>query len=528
MDNTNIQEEKRLKQMAILKASNELLRQSKEKALNKITDPLKKSEIKRAFEKAINENYEEGESYLQANSNDIEQSTYRDVDKAYVEKYNNRLEKKGLTDEELHRKGVATVSQKEEKSGWKLNRRKRDVEAEDKAEIVRVANEDDIMQKTMVSNDKQIVEKKSDNEKKVKKATKVDKLVENAVIEHRSQKIEREPNADSVKLDVEEQPTAKPTKNKTSKSSEQVTYDFDFSEIPAWVQYDVIPLPSNGECYPLESPLRCGRIPVAYLTAADENIIVSPNVYRDGKIIDIILERKILDKRIKVSDLVMGDRDAIVLWLRATSYGDDFPIAVTNPSNGKEYKLSIPLSQFKYLDFNLKGDDDGLFDYTTTDGNKIKFKYLNNDENEGIKRAIAEQFGNIDRIESLKILGDLSATLKRLDFSGDEREMIDEDIKELTKFAGKDVNMEVDDIYPESITKQMCLQTVSVNGNEDREYIEKFINNMRSGEALAYRTYFLSNKPGVDFNFTVEIPESDGGGSFATFLRIDDTIFINA
>ena len=50
---------------------------------------------------------------------------------------------------------------------------------------------------------------------------------------------------------------------------------------------------------------------------------------------------------------------------------------------------------------------------------------------------------------------------------------------------------------------------------------------MRSKEALDYRNYFIDNRPGVDFNFEVNIPESDGGGSFATFLRIDDTIFIN-
>ena len=115
----------------------------------------------------------------------------------------------------------------------------------------------------------------------------------------------------------------------------------------------MIPLPSNGECYPKDNPLRCGHIPVGYLTAADENIMASPNVYRDGKLLDIILERKILDKRINVKDLCSGDRDAIILWLRATSYGEDFPIVTTNPENGKRYNLTIKLSQFDYLDFDL-------------------------------------------------------------------------------------------------------------------------------------------------------------------------------
>ena len=50
---------------------------------------------------------------------------------------------------------------------------------------------------------------------------------------------------------------------------------------------------------------------------------------------------------------------------------------------------------------------------------------------------------------------------------------------------------------------------------------------MRAKEAYAYRTYVMNNKPGVDFNITVNIPESDGGGSFDTFLTTDDTIFLN-
>ena len=35
------------------------------------------------------------------------------------------------------------------------------------------------------------------------------------------------------------------------------------------------------------------------------------------------------------------------------------------------------------------------------------------------------------------------------------------------------------------------------------------------------------NTPGIDFNITVQRPESLGGGSFSTFLTWDDTVFIN-
>ena len=54
--------------------------------------------------------------------------------------------------------------------------------------------------------------------------------------------------------------------------------------------YDMVPLPSKGECY----KSKISKVPVAYLTAYDENMIVSPNLYRDNMIIDTMLKHKIL------------------------------------------------------------------------------------------------------------------------------------------------------------------------------------------------------------------------------------------
>ena len=90
-----------------------------------------------------------------------------------------------------------------------------------------------------------------------------------------------------------------------------------------WVE-----LPSKGQCYPINSPLRRGKVKVSYLTAKDENIINDPKMYKDGKLIDTILQRKIVDKDIDVHSLCRGDRDAIILWLRRTGYGNEFPVTV--------------------------------------------------------------------------------------------------------------------------------------------------------------------------------------------------------
>lgn len=82
-------------------------------------------------------------------------------------------------------------------------------------------------------------------------------------------------------------------------------------------------------------------------------------------------------------------------------------------------------------------------------------------------------------------------------------------------------------VYSTYITDRMIMQTMSVNGNTDREYIKNYIENMVAHDAIEYRKYVNENIPGVDLNVTIPIPESMGGGSFDTFLSIGETIFIN-
>ena len=547
INSQEIQEEKRKRQMAILKASNELLRQAKETAMKRNSDPIKRADLEEHFAKAMDDNRAMGRSYLHATEEEIENTNFREVDPLYVEKYNERLQKKGFTDEELQRKDEATITtnkNKKHQKGESIPRRPRRGVKKDESEIVRIENEDEIMKSTMAKSDKEIeehikknreyeqemIKKSKDVFEKVKETVK-EKSVANKIGVTNEENIERVKVENSTANEVNQPTKVQNTtvKETTSKKKkvENIKYDFDFSNIPNWVQYDVLPLPSNGMCYPVTSPLRCGRIPVAYLTAADENIIASPNVYRDGKLLDIILERKILDKRINVNDLSSGDRDAIILWLRATSYGEDFPISTTNPKTGKRYNVTIKLSQFGYNDFDLESDENGLFTYTTSNGDEIKFKFFTNEDEEKLKNIITSQVTDTNKIDVLKNLNYITETLNRIEFSDEEKSMLVEDIDEIKDIVGTDISEVDEHVYPSTITEQMIMHTVSVNGNSDREFIKNYVENMRAKESMDYRNYFVDNKPGVDFKFDVNIPESDGGGSFATFLRIDDTIFIN-
>lgn len=549
MTNDELVEEKRKRQMAIIKASNQMLNEAMEKALNNTSDPLKRTELQQQFGRAIEDNKSMAKSYLHATMEEVENSNYRDVDPNEVVKYNERLKKRGLTDEEVHRKDMATVTVG--KNGEKpIQRRKRRGAKKDLGDDYQKLDiEDEFMKQTLVNDDNQIqkhIEENREFENQMRKEGKdiISKIVKPLEDKNASKKISMEENIQTERVEIKNKQDEKYLKKekveeeiknaevqkvtkKKKHNEEMLKYDFDFSSVPSYVQYDVIPLPSKGQCYPKNSPLRCGRVPVAYLTAADENIIASPNVYRDGKLLDIILDRKVLDKRINVNDIVSGDKDAIILWLRGTSYGEEFPILATNPETGKQYNITINLSQFDYLKFDLEGDDDGLFDYETNNGDLIKFKFFTTTEEEKLKKIIGSQITNINKVYVLKNISQMVESLNNIEFTEEETKMLNEDIDEIKDIVGDDFEENEENIYPGTITEQMIMHTVSINGNTDRDYIKNYIENMRTKSAMGYRNYFINNKPGVDFSLTVNIPESDGGGSFNTFLRISDTIFLN-
>ena len=298
----------------------------------------------------------------------------------------------------------------------------------------------------------------------------------------------------------------------------------NFNDVDPSLQYDVIQLPSNGQCY----KSKIDRVPVAYLTAYDENIITSPNLYKDGLVIDFLLKNKIVNKDINVDDLVSGDADAIILFLRATSYGPDFPIVVQDPETGEQIETSVDLTTLKPKEFKLKGDENGHFEFVTPlRKDTIKFRYLTRGQERKLKQVTElEGYGTkshmLDR-ERESLLGALS-TDKVLNES--ERKSIRAAINTMKNWSKRlsDLN---DSEYTKIMTNNMQLQVVAVNGNYDREYVRKYVNAMPARDSLALRKYINNNMPGIDFNIEIQRPESLGGGSFKTFLNWDDSVFLN-
>ena len=297
-----------------------------------------------------------------------------------------------------------------------------------------------------------------------------------------------------------------------------------FNDVDPSLQYDVIQLPSNGQCY----KSKVDRVPVAYLTAYDENIITSPNLYKDGLVIDFLLKNKVVNSDINVDDLVSGDADAIILFLRATSYGPDFPIVVKDPDSGEQIDTVIDLTKLKPKEFKLIGDENGHFEFTTPlRKDKIKFRYLTRNQERKLRRVTElEGYGTKSHmldIERETLLGALSNDKV---LNEQEKKNIRSAIATMKNWS-KRLSELNDSEYTRIMTNNMELQVTAVNGNYDREFIRKYIRMMPARDSLALRRYITETTPGIDFNIEIERPESLGGGSFKTFLNWDDSVFLN-
>lgn len=137
---------------------------------------------------------------------------------------------------------------------------------------------------------------------------------------------------------------------------------------------NTVKLPSKGLTYPTSSPLRSGEVDIRFMTAYDEDIITNSTYIRDNTVYERLLESIIITPGVDVSEIVIGDRDAILVAARIYSYDKKYPVMVKE--NGEDVVKHIDLTRVPHKTFDLVPDDNGEFNYVTETGDKLKFKFL--------------------------------------------------------------------------------------------------------------------------------------------------------
>ena len=219
---------------------------------------------------------------------------------------------------------------------------------------------------------------------------------------------------------------------------------------------ETIDLPSKGLIYPEGNPLSTGTIEMKYMTAREEDILTNQAYIQNGTVIDRLLKSLVVSK-INFDDLIIGDKNAIMIAARVLGYGKDY----TFNYQGKPYTVDLSEIEPKPLDENQFTRGINSFPFTLpTTGANIEFKILTH-------------------ADEKKITQELQA-LKKL-------------------------NAEAS---PESSTRLKHM-IVSVDGNTDQKSIREFVDNyMLAKDARAFREYVKEFQPDVDLTFFPERSES--------------------
>ena len=228
---------------------------------------------------------------------------------------------------------------------------------------------------------------------------------------------------------------------------------------------ETISLPSKGLLYPETSPLSKGQIEMKYMTAKEEDILTNNNFIRQGTVIDKLLQALIVTP-IEYNELLVGDKNAILVAARVLGYGKDYTFKYANQRN-QEVETTVDLSLLED-----KQIDESLFKRGV---NEFKFILPNSCNN---------------------------ITFKLLTH-GDEQK-IDAEIKGLQKV---NPNSSTD------VTTRLKHIITSVEGKREAKDIREFVDNyLIAKDARTLREYYSKISPDVDLTFKPEDESYTGEG----------------
>jgi len=157
-----------------------------------------------------------------------------------------------------------------------------------------------------------------------------------------------------------------------------------------------VELPSKGRGYPPSHPLHNQEtIEIKYMTAKEEDILSSRSLLKKGLAIERLIESVICDKNISAKDLLVGDRNAILISARRSAYGNIYSTKVTCPSCTQVTPYDFDLNEAKiyegsgYEEYGIEVTPQGLFMVTLpVTGFQVEFRLLRGqDELDIVKKA---------------------------------------------------------------------------------------------------------------------------------------------
>ena len=148
---------------------------------------------------------------------------------------------------------------------------------------------------------------------------------------------------------------------------------------------ETIELPSKGLLYTSDNPLSSGTIEMKYMTAKEEDILTNQSYIQSGTVLDKLLQSLIVTK-ISYDDLLIGDKNAIMIAARILGYGKDYAFTY----NGEEVTVDLTTMKEKLLDESLITTPRvNEFKFTLPhSGNEISFRLLTHGDDKKIEQEL--------------------------------------------------------------------------------------------------------------------------------------------
>jgi hypothetical protein len=224
----------------------------------------------------------------------------------------------------------------------------------------------------------------------------------------------------------------------------------DYGQQNFTLPHDVVPLPSGGVFYKNKKK----SIKVGYLTASDENILMAGGL----DITTNLLRNKIYEPDLRIEDMIEGDVESILVFLRNTGFGPEMDLNLIDPVTKKPFKTTVSLDELNIIK-GQSPNEDGTFTTILPKSNAtIKLKPLN--------------YGEIMEISKL----------------------------ESTYPQGR--------VVPK-ITWRLQKEIVEVNGNTDKSEISKFVEQMPISDSKYVRQFMNENEPKLDMSRVVSTPSGE-------------------
>jgi hypothetical protein len=212
---------------------------------------------------------------------------------------------------------------------------------------------------------------------------------------------------------------------------------------------EIVELPSKGLLYPEDSELAKGTIEIKYMTAKEEDILTNQSYIKNGTVLDKLIKSLIVSK-INYDDLLIGDKNAIMIAARILGYGAEYTFNYLNETH------TVDLSQIENKPLKEELFTNNINEFTFTlpkSGNVVTFKLLSHKDEQDINREL-------------------------------------EGLKKINK-----------DSSPELSTRLKYLIT-SVEGKRDKKDIRDFVDNyLLAQDSRALREYIKEIQPDVDLTF---------------------------